>query len=143
MAAVSAFSVWYSRESKRVFGFRLVFSSARSSPTHRVSMKLGLVAAELAVLRALNGPLPDKATADLKRVRQSGKYTVWRISHPYQTGVAIRLICWFLPGAKIVAVALFTGGNGRIGDVWYNSVGPRADAIIEQWRREVRYGREA
>ena len=108
------------------------------------SVKLGLVAAELAVLRALDGPpMPDEETADLKRVRQSGKYTVWRVSHPYQPGVAIRLICWFPPDAKIVVVALFAGDKGRIGDVWYNSVGPRADAIIEQWKREVRYDREA
>ncbi|WP_194908242.1 hypothetical protein [Catenulispora rubra] len=108
------------------------------------SVKLGLVAAELAVLRALDGPpMPEEETADLKRVRQSGKYTVWRVSHPYQPGVAIRLICWFPPDTKIVVAALSAGDKGRIGDVWYNSVGPRADAIIEQWKREVRYDREA
>ena len=108
------------------------------------TVKLGLVAAELAVLRALDHPpTPDEETADLKRVRQSGKYTVWRISHPYQPGVAVRLICWFPPDAKIVVVALFAGDKARIGDVWYNAVGPRADAIIEQWKREVRYDSQA
>jgi hypothetical protein len=106
-------------------------------------LKLGLVASELAVLRALDGPpASDDETADLKRVRQSRRYKVWRVSHPYQPGVAVRLICWFPPDAKIVVVALFAGDKARIGDIWYNSVGGRADAIIEQWKREVRYDRD-
>jgi hypothetical protein len=108
------------------------------------ALKLGLVASELAVLRALDGPpTSEDETADLKQVRQSGRYKVWRVSHPYQPGVAVRLICWFPPDAKVVVVALFAGDKARIGDVWYNSVGTRADAIIKQWKREVRYDRDA
>lgn len=65
------------------------------------TVKLGLVASELAVLRALDGaPTLENERADLKQVRQSGRYTVWRVSHPYQPGVAVRLICWFPPDAK-------------------------------------------
>lgn len=108
------------------------------------ALKLGLVASELAVLRALDSPPTlDDETADLKLVRQSGRHKVWRVSHPYQPGIAVRVICWFPPDAKIVVVALFAGDKARIGDVWYNAVGARADAIIEQWKREVRYDREA
>jgi hypothetical protein len=108
------------------------------------ALKLGLVASELAVLRALDSPpTSEDETADLKQVRQSGRYKVWRVSHPYQPGIAVRLICWFPPDAKIVVVALFAGDKARIGDIWYNSVGSRADAIIEQWKREVRYDRDA
>lgn len=108
------------------------------------ALKLGLVASELAVLRALDSPpTADDETADLKQVRQSGRYKVWRVSHPYQPGIAVRIICWFPPDAKIVVIALFAGDKARIGDIWYNSVGTRADAIIEQWKREVRYDRDA
>jgi hypothetical protein len=31
---------------------------------------------------------------------------------------------------------LFAGEKTRIGDVWYDSVGHRADMVIEQWLRE-------
>jgi hypothetical protein len=37
---------------------------------------------------------------------------------------------------------LFAGDKARIGDIWYNSVSGRADAIIDQWKREVRYDRD-
>lgn len=42
-----------------------------------------------------------------------------------------------------MVVALFAGDKARIGDVRYNFVGTRADAIIEHWKREVRYDRDA
>ena len=64
----------------------------------QAALKRRLVLSELAVLRALPGPpaLEDE-TADLKWVRQSKRYRVWRVSHPYHPGVAVvRLICWFL-----------------------------------------------
>lgn len=70
-------------------------------------------------------------------MRQSKRYPVWRVSHPYREAVAVRLICWFPPGSDTVVVALFAGDKARIGDVFYNSVGTRADALIDQWQREV------
>ena len=73
----------------------------------------------------------------LKWVRQSRRYRVWRVSHPYREGVAVRLICWFPPDRDTVVVALFAGDKGRIGDVWYDGVGARADAVIDQWLREA------
>jgi hypothetical protein len=94
----------------------------------------------MAVLRALTEPPGmDDETAELKWVRQSKRHRVWRVSHPYHPGVAVRLICWFPPDAQVVVVALFAGDKATIGDVWYSSVGARADALIEQWKREVGY----
>lgn len=81
---------------------------------------------------------PDEESAMLKRVRQSGRYEVWRQSHPFEPGIALRLICWFPPSPNTVAVALFTGEKASMGDVFYDSVGTRADKIIEQWIREHR-----
>jgi hypothetical protein len=51
---------------------------------------------------------------------------VWRVAHPYDRDVAVRLIVWFRPDTDTVVVALFAGDKARMGDVFYNSVGPRA-----------------
>jgi hypothetical protein len=97
-----------------------------------------LVAAALKHLQDLDEPpTRDTETATLKWVRQSKRYPVWRVSHPYREGLAVRLICWFPPESNTVVVALFAGDKSRIGDVFYNSVGSRADGLIDQWRREV------
>jgi len=37
--------------------------------------------------------IPEEDTAMIKRVRQSRKNEVWRVSHPYVEGIALRLIC--------------------------------------------------
>ncbi len=70
-------------------------------------------------------------------MRQSKRYPLWRVSHPYRDDVAVRLICWFPPDSDTVMVTLFAGDKARIGDVFCNSVGTRADALIDQWKREV------
>lgn len=44
----------------------------------------------------------------------------------------MRLICWFPPDEGTVVVALFSGDKANMGDVFYDSVGSRADQIIEQ-----------
>jgi hypothetical protein len=82
-------------------------------------------------------PTRETETATLKWVRQSKRYPVWRVSHPYREGVAVRLICWFPPDSDTVVVALFAADKAKMGDVFYSSVGGRADAYIEQWQREV------
>lgn len=74
----------------------------------------------------------------LKRVRQSGRYRVCRTSHSYHEGVAVRVICWFPPDSDVMVVALFAGDKARMGDVFYNSVGPRADVAIERWIKETK-----
>lgn len=98
--------------------------------------RLDLLLAELGVLEDLRrAPLEESAT--LKRVRQSRRYPVWRVSHPFRDGVALRLIVWF-PDAAHVVVALFAGDKARMGDVFYDSVGGRADVAIESWLHETR-----
>ncbi len=47
-----------------------------------------------------------------------------------------RLICWFPPDEETVVVALFSGDKANMGDVFYDSVGRRADQIIDKWIRE-------
>jgi hypothetical protein len=93
------------------------------------------VIAEMDYLRRLSGP-PTEETQNLKRVRQSKKYPLWRVSHPFHSGIAVRLICWFPPGESTAVVALFSGDKANMGDVFYDSVGTRGDQIIDQWIRE-------
>lgn len=99
---------------------------------------LVLVAAALKHLQDLTEPpTRDTETATLRWVRQSKRHPLWRVSHPYREGIAMRLICWFPLDSDTVVVALFAGDKAPIGDVFYNSVGTRADALIDQWKREV------
>lgn len=101
-------------------------------------LRLDLLQAQLEVLEELTeAPAPDDETATLKPVRQSRRHNLWRVSHPYREGVALRLICFFPPEGDTVVVALFAGDKASIGDVFYNSVASRADPLIDQWRREV------
>jgi hypothetical protein len=82
---------------------------------------LDRILAELAVLQDLDGE-PVEETATLKQ------------AHPFHVEVAVRLIVWFPPGDPgTVVVALFAGDKARMGAVFYDSVGARADAAIGQW----------
>jgi hypothetical protein len=104
----------------------------------RSQLVYDLVSSELVRLQRLTDvPTAETETAMLKWVRQSRRYRVWRVSHPYREGIAVRLICWFPPSNDTAVIALFAGDKGRIGDVWYDSVGTRADAVIDQWLRET------
>ncbi|MCS6552757.1 MULTISPECIES: hypothetical protein [Curtobacterium] len=81
---------------------------------------------------------PVQDTAMIKRVRQSRKHLVWRVSHPYVPGVALRVICWFPPTRDRVVVALFSGDKASMGDVFYDTVGTRADRLIDRWLDETK-----
>lgn len=98
--------------------------------------RLDLLLAELQVLDELDAP-PTEETATLKRVRQSRRFPVWRVSHPFRQGIAVRLIVWFTDDNRAV-VALFVGDKARMGDVFYDSVGPRADAAVEAWLMQTK-----
>lgn len=80
--------------------------------------------------------IPTEETATLKRVRQSRMFPVWRVSHPYDAETAMRMICWFDDESAEIVVALFANDKLNMGDVFYDSVGSRADATIEQWLSE-------
>lgn len=87
----------------------------------------------------LGSPTEDTETATLRRVRQSRRYPLWRVSHAYHPEVAVRLICWFPPDTGTVVVALFAADKAKLGDVFYDGVAARADPMIDQWKRETAY----
>jgi hypothetical protein len=90
---------------------------------------------ELTLLEALDTP-PVEDTMEIRRVRQSARYPVWRVSHEFSEDLAVRVICWFPPDEDTVVVALFTGEKASMGDVFYDSAGRRADDLIDIWIRE-------
>ncbi|MGL5825274.1 MAG: hypothetical protein ACRCYU_10730 [Nocardioides sp.] len=91
---------------------------------------------ELNYIKALDAE-PTEDTATLKRVRQSRKYRVWRLSHPFDPQMAVRIICWFDTTSGTVVVVLFAADKASMGDVFYDSVGSRADQAIDQWKIET------
>jgi len=97
--------------------------------------RFDILLAFLEVLTELE-EVPTQDTATLKRVRQSGKHQVWRLAHSFDPQIALRLIVWFSPTEDQVVVALFSGDKKNIGDVFYDSVGSRADQAIDMWLRE-------
>lgn len=95
-----------------------------------------LLLAAVDELRDLNGE-PEEESFTFKIVRQSRKRTLWRVSHPFIDGLAVRVIAWFPPEENdTVVVALFSGEKSNIGDVFYNSVEDRAETAIQAWYRE-------
>ncbi|MGY5884625.1 hypothetical protein [Modestobacter lacusdianchii] len=100
--------------------------------------QLALVDAELGVLQELTA-VPDADTPTLRRVLQSRRHQVWRVAHPFSPGTAIRLIVWFPPDRPGEVVLVLLGADkARMGDVFYDSVGPRADAATESYLLRTR-----
>lgn len=78
---------------------------------------------------------PTADTATLKKVMQSKENTIWRLSHPFDPVVAVRIICWFDNQSETAVVVLFGSNKAQMGDVFYNSAGARADQEISDWKR--------
>jgi hypothetical protein len=108
---------------------------AADSGDERAIAVLDYTIAAMGFLRNLSAP-PTEDSLRLKEVRQSRKHRIWRVAHPYHPGIAVRLICWFPPGEDTAVVALFSGDKANMGDVFYDSVGSRADQIIDLWISE-------
>jgi hypothetical protein len=97
----------------------------------------GKVDAAFSLLESLAGE-PSFDTPSLKAVRQSKRYKVWRTSHSFTAGIAIRLIVWFPPHRPgEVVVVLFAADKAQMGDVFYDSVGTRSDAAISSYLRQT------
>lgn len=101
----------------------------------RASLMRELVDAQLAVLQRLDRE-PTDETMILRRVVQSRRYQIWRVSHEYIPDIAVRTIVWFTPQGRLV-VALFFNDKAQMGDVFYDSVGTRSDLAIDHFIRQT------
>lgn len=88
----------------------------------------------LADLQDLPEP-PTQETATLKRVRQARRHPLWRLAHPYDRDAAVRIIVWF-PDKGRAVVALVGFDKAHLGDLWYTSATIRAEAMVDQWKRQ-------
>ena len=105
----------------------------RNSETKLISE---LVDLEMDVLKNLiTAPRVDSRR--ICRIRRSKQYQLWRVSHPFVNGIAIRLIVWFPPAEIIPSAVVVIGVNkAKMGDIFYDGVGARADGAINKWIRE-------
>jgi hypothetical protein len=109
-------------------------ADATEDPTNRRVYRLTV--AQIQYLQDLPSR-PGEETPTLRRVVQSVRYPLWRVSHPYEPEVAVRLIVWFPPDDEAVVVVALGVNKASMGDVFYDGVGRRADAAIEQWLRQT------
>ncbi len=96
-----------------------------------------LLAVAVALLQALNDlpAKPEEESPTFKRVRQACRHELWRVAHPYDPDVAVRLICWF-PASDHVVLALVGFDKKTIGDVFYASAAARGEALVDAWLRQ-------
>ena len=78
---------------------------------------------------------PQEESATYKRVRQARRHELWRVGHPFDERVAVRIICWF-PDDSTVVVALVGFDKARHGDIWNSSAAVRGEALVDVWLRE-------
>jgi len=99
---------------------------------------LELIYAELELLTALNSK-PIEDSKNLMRVRQKREYEIWRVSHKFAPNHAVRTIVWF-PDSERALIALFASDKASMGDVFYDSVGLRADQLIKKFINQHMHG---
>lgn len=78
---------------------------------------------------------PAHESATFCRVRQAKKHELWRVAHPFDPDVAVRIIVWFPPAGGVV-VTVFGFDKAKLGDIWYDRAAVEGQAMVEQWLRE-------
>jgi hypothetical protein len=96
-----------------------------------------LLAVATALLQELNDlpAKPAEESATFKRVQQARRHELWRVAHPFDPDVAVRVICWF-PGDEEVVIALVGFDKKAIGDVFYASAAARGETMVDAWLRQ-------
>jgi hypothetical protein len=78
---------------------------------------------------------PAEESATFKHVRQARRHELWRVAHPFDPDVAVRIICWF-PDEEHAVIALVGFDKKAIGDVFYASAAVRGEAMVDAWFRQ-------
>ena len=105
--------------------------------THAEEQGGRFLATATALLQELNelAAKPEEESAIFKRVRQARRHELWRVAHPFDPAVAVRIICWF-PANDQVVLALVGFDKKSIGDVFYASAATRGEALVDAWLRQ-------
>ena len=96
-----------------------------------------LLAVATALLQELNDlpAKPAEESATFKRVQQARRHELWRVAHPFDPAVAVRVISWF-PSDEEVVIALVGFDKKAIGDVFYASAAARGETMVDAWLRQ-------
>jgi hypothetical protein len=105
--------------------------------THAEEQGGRLLATATVLLQELNElpARPEEESATFKRVRQARRHELWRVAHPFDPAVAVRIICWF-PANDQVVLALVGFDRKSIGDGFYASAAARGEALVDAWLRQ-------
>ncbi len=106
-----------------------------STPEGRIAVeRLAHLGALLGKLRELPTK-PAVESATLRIVRQATRHELWRVAHPFDADVALRIIVWF-PQVDQAVLAVFAFDKAHLGDVWYDRAAVEGQALVDQWLRE-------
>jgi hypothetical protein len=96
-----------------------------------------LLTIAVALLQALTdlSAKPAEEAATFKRVRQARRHELWRVAHPFDPEVAVRIICWF-PADDQVVIALIGFDKKTMGDVFNAGAAARGEALVDAWLRQ-------
>jgi hypothetical protein len=83
---------------------------------------------------------PEEESPTMMKIRQSGKYQLWRVSHRFISGIAVRTVAWF-PDDKTMVLVAIGAEKSSIGDLFYDSIAKRADAAIDRYLYNRRQGK--
>ena len=105
--------------------------------THAEEQSGRLLAVAVALLQELSDlpAKPEEETATLKRVRQARRHELWRVAHPFDPAVAVRIICWF-PQRHGDRDRPRRVRQETIGDVSYASAAARGEAMADARLRQ-------
>lgn len=94
-----------------------------------------IVGTQLDFLQTL-GQMPEEDSLQIRRVSLSKKNLLWRISHPYREGIAIRLVVWFPQYDRDLALVVMGVDKSKVGDIFYDGVGNRSDNLIREYLQD-------
>lgn len=97
------------------------------------SQEQQMLAAVLDDINNLKEP-PKEESSHLCRAVGAKKHDIWRVSHPYNPEVAVRVLIWFTPNGDAVLLA---GGGDKLKDrydgQWYQFAIPQAEQEVDNF----------
>lgn len=115
--ATKEFDEWY-----RALG-------AQASGSPKATARLVRARALLLVLRGVPSE-PSVDTPQLRRVAEARRHPLWRIAHPYDPAVQVRLIVWW--EVEHTAWVLVGGDKAGLEGTWYTTAAIKAEQAVDR-----------
>lgn len=111
--------------------YRALVEQASGSP--KATARLVRARALLLVLSRVPGE-PTVDTPELKRVAEARRHPLWRIAHPYDPAVQVRLIVWW--EVEHTAWVLVGGDKAGLEGTWYTTAAVKAEQAVDRILRK-------